>query len=129
MLVWEHPTTRHVWLGRAVPRAWLAEGEVLRVEGAPTRFGRVGLVLASRVDSEGVLRAALRLVLLSSSGHPCERHAPAGLQRDIASPRARAAASSGSSRMHRLSYIMDVKPRLCCDLRISSSTQELQKHR
>lgn len=48
LLVWEHPRTRDLWLGRAVPRTWLADGEDISVDGAPTRRGRVSLRVAAR---------------------------------------------------------------------------------
>ena len=36
---------RAVWLGRAVPRAWLAAAGGVRVARVPTRFGRVGFAM------------------------------------------------------------------------------------
>ena len=38
-MVYEHATTRAVWIGKATPREWLSEGEHIRIEGAPTRHG------------------------------------------------------------------------------------------
>jgi hypothetical protein len=36
LLVWEHPVSHTVWLGRAIPRDWLSEGETVAVAGAGT---------------------------------------------------------------------------------------------
>ena len=47
MLVFEEPETHTLWLGKAVPRDWLAPGEsALLVEQATTRYGRVTFSLA-----------------------------------------------------------------------------------
>ena len=32
MLVWEHPVSHTLWLGKAVPRVWLSEGETVSVQ-------------------------------------------------------------------------------------------------
>ena len=42
MLVFEEPETKTLWLGKAVPRAWLALGEdPINVQNATTRYGRI----------------------------------------------------------------------------------------
>jgi hypothetical protein len=40
-LVLEHPDDDIVYLGRGVPRAWIATGKEISIKGAPTRFGLV----------------------------------------------------------------------------------------
>jgi len=46
MLLFEDPLTQTLWIGKALPREWLASsgaaGPGVQVEGAPTRYGRVG---------------------------------------------------------------------------------------
>jgi hypothetical protein len=50
MLVFEDPTADVVWLGKAIPRNWLAQGRGVTVRSAPTRFGRVGYAMRSFID-------------------------------------------------------------------------------
>lgn len=40
-----------LFIGDAVPRAWLEDGKVVGVKKAPTRFGEVSFTVASHVDS------------------------------------------------------------------------------
>jgi GNAT superfamily N-acetyltransferase len=60
MLVFEQPVADELWLARAVPRAWLAHGQRLSVESAPTRWGPVGYAVRSHLD-EGRLEATVTL--------------------------------------------------------------------
>jgi hypothetical protein len=60
LLVFEDPESETLWLGKGLPRDWLRDGEVVAVEGAPTRWGRVGYRLASHVDT-GTVEATLDL--------------------------------------------------------------------
>jgi hypothetical protein len=48
MLLNELPGDGTLFLGQAVPRAWLADGKRLRVERAPTCFGPVSFSVESR---------------------------------------------------------------------------------
>eukprot|EP01051_Picozoa_sp_SAG22_P001015 SAG22_NODE_35_length_27276_cov_20.395849_3_plen_574_part_00 len=50
LFVYDHPLTQELWLGRALPRVWLAAGQQLAVDGAPTRGGRIGLKIAAEAD-------------------------------------------------------------------------------
>lgn len=43
-----------LFIGDAVPRAWLEDGKVVRMEKAPTRFGEVSFSITSRVRSGGI---------------------------------------------------------------------------
>jgi hypothetical protein len=49
MLVMEEGSS--LWLGRAVPRAWLEQGRKIRIQNAPTHFGAVGYEILSDVDN------------------------------------------------------------------------------
>src|SRR6185437_1784512 len=60
MLVFEDPDRPIVWLARATPDSWLAQGKRISVSGAPTRFGRVGYELHSDID-HGKISAVLHL--------------------------------------------------------------------
>ena len=43
-----------LFIGQAVPRAWLADGKRIRVERAPTYFGLVNFTLESRTASDEI---------------------------------------------------------------------------
>jgi hypothetical protein len=45
MLVFEEPETQTLWLGKAIPRDWLSQGETVSVQRATTRYGRLGYQL------------------------------------------------------------------------------------
>ncbi len=55
MLVFEEPDDPVVWLGRAVPRAWLESGEKIKVTGAPTRFGTIDFEILSELKQGRIL--------------------------------------------------------------------------
>ena len=40
---------KELWLGAAIPRYWLADGQTLAIENAATHFGRISMTLESRV--------------------------------------------------------------------------------
>ncbi|KAF2425808.1 hypothetical protein EJ08DRAFT_384261 [Tothia fuscella] len=44
-LVLEHPDEEILYLGRGIPRAWLASGREIGINQAPTRWGRVDFVV------------------------------------------------------------------------------------
>lgn len=50
MLVFEDPDQPVVWLARATPDEWLAEGKKISVLDAPTRFGKIGYEIRSNID-------------------------------------------------------------------------------
>lgn len=60
LLVFEDPITGAIVLGRAMPRRWLAHGEEVVVEAAPTRRGAVGFRLRSQLDA-GLIHAEVTL--------------------------------------------------------------------
>jgi hypothetical protein len=60
LLVFEDPESGTLWLGRAIPRAWLADGKVTGVSGAPTSYGRIGFAITSQV-SAGSISAQIEL--------------------------------------------------------------------
>jgi len=49
-----------LWLARAVPRAWLAQGRKIGVENAPTHFGTVGYRIVSSAD-DGKIEASVAM--------------------------------------------------------------------
>lgn len=51
-LVLEHPDEDTLYLGRGIPRAWLATGKEVRILQAPTRWGKIDFGI--QVASEGV---------------------------------------------------------------------------
>ena len=54
LIVYDHPTTKELWLGRATPRDWLAPGERVALRGAPTRGGRIDLEIRSAASGFAV---------------------------------------------------------------------------
>jgi hypothetical protein len=48
MLVFEDSEEDRLYLGRAIPRAWISTGKRIAIEGAPTRWGRVSYSLETR---------------------------------------------------------------------------------
>jgi len=46
-----------VWIGRAIPRHWLAEGMKTAMRRAPTRYGPFDLVYESAITSKGTITA------------------------------------------------------------------------
>jgi hypothetical protein len=45
MLVFEDPDEETLYFGRAIPRDWIASGKMIRINQAPTRWGRVDFQL------------------------------------------------------------------------------------
>ena len=56
-----------LWLARATPRAWLAEGKKIAVAHAPTHFGPVSYEIVSDVQ-HGKIRATVELPSRSAPG-------------------------------------------------------------
>jgi hypothetical protein len=76
MLVWPERDAEVLWLGRAVPRAWLAQE--LAVEGAGTRWGPVGFRLTPSAEgrqfkAEIRLPAGARPLVVLRLRHPSRR--------------------------------------------------------
>jgi hypothetical protein len=55
MLVFEDPESETLWLGKVMPREWLADGKRISVSAAPTRWGHVSFSISSHVDSSSVV--------------------------------------------------------------------------
>ncbi|MBI4166862.1 MAG: Tat pathway signal protein [Acidobacteria bacterium] len=60
MLVLEDSDEERLYLGRGVPRAWVASGDEISIQQAPTRWGRVRFNLTAKPDAK-VLLAVLEL--------------------------------------------------------------------
>lgn len=60
LLVFEDPQAEVLWLGKGIPRDWLADGRHVSVQEAPTRWGRVGYEIASSIAT-GHVRARVHL--------------------------------------------------------------------
>ena len=61
LLVFEDPISRTLWLGRAVPRAWLAQGQRVGADGVPTAYGRLSFALCSSIDASTDVQANVSL--------------------------------------------------------------------
>jgi len=68
MLVLEDSDEDRLYLGRGLPREWVDSGQEIRIDRAPTRWGRVGFRLAKESSR---LRATLQL---EHAGAPAELH-------------------------------------------------------
>lgn len=57
MLVFEDSAGETLYLGRAIPRAWIGSGQSIRISDAPTRWGRTGFQLRATDEStiEGIV--------------------------------------------------------------------------
>lgn len=82
ILVWEHPTTRAVWFGKALPRVWLSEGEEVTVRQTPTAYGRVSMTLKSSIATTSSIACNVTLPKAwgdgASHGVTAAAAAPAG---------------------------------------------------
>ena len=93
LLAWEHPTTRTLWIGRALPRVWLAHGRRVAARDLPTAYGRLGLSLASSVGAAGgTVAANLSLPAAMLAAPP-----PGGLTLRLRVPGAPAVALRGAT--------------------------------
>ena len=54
MLVFEDPASNTLWLAKGTPRAWLADGQRIAVEGAPTRLGKIAYEIRSHLAQNRV---------------------------------------------------------------------------
>ncbi|HMD85609.1 MAG TPA: hypothetical protein VKO18_13025 [Terriglobia bacterium] len=64
MLVFEDPQSETLWLAKGTPTAWLEDDKTISVSEAPTRWGRIGYSLTSRLG-QGKIEA---LITLPASG-------------------------------------------------------------
>ena len=55
LLVFDDPESETLWLGKAIPREWLADGKTTAVTGAPTRWGRVGFSITSHMNDSSII--------------------------------------------------------------------------
>jgi hypothetical protein len=54
MLVFEDPESETLWLAKATPRKWLEDGKTTEVAAAPTRWGRVGYSIISKLNEGNI---------------------------------------------------------------------------
>jgi hypothetical protein len=55
MLVLEDSDEDRLYLAKGVPRDWLVSGKDIRIDDAPTRFGRVSFSLAAKPSSKSIV--------------------------------------------------------------------------
>lgn len=60
MLVFEDADEDTLYVGRALPLAWIATGKPISIKGAPTRWGRVDYRVAPRSENELVATIAIQ---------------------------------------------------------------------
>jgi hypothetical protein len=54
MMVFEDPLSHTLWLAKATPRSWLEPGKRIKVNDAPTQWGKIGYVINSDLDRNEV---------------------------------------------------------------------------
>lgn len=70
MLVLEDSDEDVLYLGKGVPRSWLISGKPIRIENAPTRWGRVTF----EVRADTTARNIAGKILLAAAGRPGQIH-------------------------------------------------------
>jgi len=84
-----------LYFGKGVPRDWMASGKPMRIDQAPTRFGRVNFHLTGSAQA----KTANATVELARAGTPKELHVklrpPANLKLASATVNGRAASIGG----------------------------------
>jgi hypothetical protein len=70
MIAIEDHDEDRLYLARGLPRAWVASGKPIRMDQAPTRWGRVNFQLQNRPQSKSVVAS----IELSRAGAPKELH-------------------------------------------------------
>lgn len=83
MLVLEDSDAEKLYLAKGVPRDWVTSGKEIKVEQAPTRWGRVNFMMVAEPDSKSVTATAE----LTRPGAPEELHVKLRLppQKDLRS--------------------------------------------
>lgn len=54
MLAFEDPRSETLWLAKATPREWLADGNEISAAAVPTRWGRIGFMISSHIASRRI---------------------------------------------------------------------------
>jgi hypothetical protein len=54
MLAFEDPRSETLWLAKATPREWLADGRQISAAAVPTRWGRIGFTIASHLAARRI---------------------------------------------------------------------------
>src|ERR1700677_5175645 len=70
MLVLEDSDEDRLYLAKGVPREWVASGKEIRIEQAPTRWGKVNFSLVTKPSSKSIVGQ----VELSGATAPQEVH-------------------------------------------------------
>ncbi|HKW61143.1 MAG TPA: hypothetical protein VJN89_01245 [Candidatus Acidoferrum sp.] len=68
MLVLEDSDKDVLYLGKGVPRSWLVSGKTIRIENAPTRWGRVTFELRADASTRNIAGR----ILLAAAGKPAQ---------------------------------------------------------
>jgi len=78
-LVFEEPNTKTVWLGKAVPRDWLAAGvDPVAVHNATTRYGRVSYTLAGAAGAGATEAYTIKASIKLPTSYAVASTAPPG---------------------------------------------------
>ena len=80
MLAIEDQDEDRLYLGRGLPRAWVASGKSISIDRAPTRWGRVSFHMQNRAE----LKSVVASVELARPGAPSELHVKLRMPRESA---------------------------------------------
>jgi hypothetical protein len=99
MLLFEEPAEHVLWVGKAVPRVWFNEGEVVEVQSSPTAYGRVSFRFSSAIDSAGKITANVTLPKNWATNWAISPRAspPGGVRVRVRAPPKTTGAATGSS--------------------------------
>jgi hypothetical protein len=54
LLIFEDPESNTVWLGKSIPREWLADGKTIDITNAPTKWGRLSFSIVSHLKTHTI---------------------------------------------------------------------------
>jgi hypothetical protein len=80
MLAIEDQDEDRLYLGKGLPRTWVASGKPIGLERAPTRWGRVSFQMQNRTEQKSVVAT----VTLARAGAPKELHVKLRMPRESA---------------------------------------------
>ena len=84
LLLCEHPVSHTLWVAKATPRNWLADGETIEAGAITSKYGRLSFKFESEIETAG--RILVNLTLPSSWADPHVRKPAGGLTIRLRTP-------------------------------------------
>ena len=82
MLLFEDPDTHTLWIAKALPRVWLSQGLAVRMDNAPTAYGKITFKMESSIDVDNLVKVNVTI----SRGLTLSSAAAGGLKIRIRAP-------------------------------------------